>query len=133
MKNKSDKSDTTKARIKNDQELFVEAYKESWTIVSACKKINISRDTYYDWIEKYPDFKRKIDDVNFSHCDFAETQLVKLLTDGDKSALFFWLRHKHPDYMSTRVQVDGFIQTHELNAEQANLLRQALGYAGLKD
>ncbi|MFA5080289.1 MAG: hypothetical protein WC472_01550 [Candidatus Paceibacterota bacterium] len=129
---KSDKSDTIKERIKKEQKDFIEAYKKAWTITSACLKVNINRDTYYEWVEKYPDFKKRIDDVNFSQCDFAETQLVKLLHDGDKTSLFFWLKHKHPDYMSTRVQVEGFIKTHNLNDEQAKMLEEALGHAGLK-
>ncbi|BFT94969.1 MAG: hypothetical protein MNSN_01690 [Minisyncoccus archaeiphilus] len=132
MKKKVDKVDTIEKRIKSDQKLFIEAYRKSWTITSACLKVNISRETYYNWIEAYPDFKQRIDDVNLSHCDFAETQLVKLLTDGDKSALFFWLRHKHPDYMKTRVEVDGFVKVHNLTPEQEKMLKEGLKHAGYK-
>ena len=48
-------------RTKDKQNLYIHYYKEyGLTKTEICKKIGISRWTYYSWIKKYPEFLLKI-------------------------------------------------------------------------
>lgn len=46
-------------------------------ISSACKSVDISRQTYYNWLEADPDFKEAVEDVNEAAIDFVESKLME--------------------------------------------------------
>lgn len=63
-------------------------------ITIACKQANVkSRTTYYRWMENEA-FKEKIDEVNESFIDLAESQLRIAVGRGDLQAVFFLLKTK---------------------------------------
>jgi len=77
------------------KEMFLAALIDSMGNISeSCKAVQISRQTFYNWIEKDGEFKRKVDEVNESLIDFAETQLMKKIKEGDTTALIFFLKTK---------------------------------------
>lgn len=59
--------------------------------------IGISRATYYDWKNKYPDFsdalKRSKEVADYE----VESALFKKAKMGDVTAQIFWLKNRRPD------------------------------------
>lgn len=97
---KSDKSDNLKARV-------LEALEESLGIVTdACRKSNISRQSFYRWCKEDPDFKDKVDEIEDVALDFAESELHKQIRNGIPSSTIF--------YLKTKGKKRGFVERQEL-------------------
>lgn len=59
-------------------EKLLKALKDSKGIIYvACNNVGIDRTTYYRWMEMYPDFKEKVDEINESTIDFVESKLIE--------------------------------------------------------
>ena len=72
---------------------FVNALQNSLGNVSlACKSTDISRRTYYNWLKEDKEFEMTCDEVKEKNLDFAESQLLKHIKDGDKICLIFFLK-----------------------------------------
>jgi len=84
----SDKTDIKKREI-------LEALEKSLGIVTtACKQVGINRDTYYEWLKKDKDFKRKVKELENVALDFAESQLHKQIAKGNPLSTMFYLKCK---------------------------------------
>jgi len=88
---KTNKSDTLKKE-------FLIAYEKSLGIITtACKKVNIHRSTYYDWIKNDEDFKSQCDAISEQSKDFAESKLLELISEKNVAAVLFYLKTKAKD------------------------------------
>ena len=80
---------------RTNKELFLVSYAKTLGHISnACKKINIGRQTYYDWIEDDPDFKQAIDNIDDSFIDLAESALRANIENKVQRAIEFYLCNK---------------------------------------
>ncbi|MGI6048869.1 MAG: phBC6A51 family helix-turn-helix protein [Petrimonas sp.] len=56
---------------------------DSYTITEICSIVGISRNTYYDWLQKYPEFEKAISDAEDDYKELikveAKKSLVKLI------------------------------------------------------
>jgi hypothetical protein len=76
---------------------FIDAYTKSFgNITQSCKAVEVSRQTYYNWIEQDTEFKAELDAIEPAEVfiDFAENGLVKKIQDGDTTAIIFALKTK---------------------------------------
>lgn len=97
--------DTIKANL-------IEALKQSLGIVTtACKSVNISRETYYKWMREDDEFRQQVDDIGDIALDFAESQLHKQMKDGSTSATIF--------YLKTKGRKRGYIERQEFAIDTA--------------
>ena len=82
------------------KELFLEVCKNKMCNISrACEGINITRRTYYNWINKFPKFKEQVEEVKESLNDMVESKLLKNVEKGNQKAIEFWLtNHKRNKY-----------------------------------
>ena len=77
------------------KEMMVEALDKSLGIVStACKMVDMSRQTHYQWMKDDPDYKTQVTSIENSVLDFAESHLFKLVKEGNPSATIFFLKTK---------------------------------------
>ena len=84
----SDKTDIKKREL-------LEALEKSLGIVTtACKNVNIHRDTYYEWLKKDKEFKKKVKELENVALDFAESQLHKQIAKGNPLSTMFYLKCK---------------------------------------
>jgi hypothetical protein len=84
----SDKTDIKKREI-------LEALEKSLGIVTtACKQVGINRDTYYEWLKKDKEFKRKVKELQNVALDFAESHLHKQIAKGNPLSTMFYLKCK---------------------------------------
>ena len=74
---------------------FLEVFEASACNVSvSCKKVGISRNTFYDWKKKDLAFAESVREQEEGLLDFAETMLYKAIKEGKTPELIFFLKTK---------------------------------------
>jgi hypothetical protein len=74
---------------------MLEALESSLGIVTtAALKAQIDRSSHYGWIKSDAEYKIAVDAINESVLDFAESNLFKLVKDGNTTAIIFYLKTK---------------------------------------
>jgi hypothetical protein len=76
------------------QQLLIALEKNLGIVTAACKEVGVSRDSYYDYYNNDPEFKRKVDDINEIVIDFAESQLYKKIKEGSERSILFLMKYK---------------------------------------
>ena len=98
---------TTVERIKKHQAEFLQALDlASLNVSVACKKISISRNTFYLWVKDYPEFKQAVEDQKEADKDFVETQIRRQILEGNTTMLIF--------YAKTQMKDRGYIEKSEI-------------------
>jgi hypothetical protein len=119
-------------KLKNS---LIEQLKEMPILQFACKKVGVSRASYYRW-RKDPEFAKEADaaiaEGETLITDLSEGQLISLIRDRNFPALQLWLKSHHPKY-GNKVELTGNINVKEepLTPEQEKLVEKALELAGL--
>ena len=86
---------------------FIKAHELNGSNISlSCQSINIDRGTYYNWIEKYPDFKARVDTCIEKLYDFVESSIIKGIKDGNTAMTIF--------YAKTKMKSRGFVEKQEI-------------------
>lgn len=84
-----------KGRLKN---ALLNAYDKSMgNISSACRTVNVSRETFYRFKREDPVFAERVIEIDESNLDFAETVLLKNIREGKETSLIFFLKTKGRD------------------------------------
>ena len=100
----SDKSD-------NNKKLMIQTLEKSLGVVTtACKKVGISRQTHYRWMEEDKDYKQAVEDIKNVTIDFVESQLHMQIKDGNTAATIF--------YLKTQGKNRGYVERQELAVTQ---------------
>ena len=90
----------------NKKETFLQCLKGKMCHISkACEAANISRKTYYRWIEDQ-EFKDQVEAVNEGLNDHVEHQLLQKIDSGDTTAIIFFLK--------TRAKDRGYVEKQEI-------------------
>lgn len=63
-------------------------------VTTACNHVGISRTTFYQYIKDDPEFKKKVEEIEDTALDFAESQLFKQIKEGNTRATIFFLKTK---------------------------------------
>lgn len=72
---------------------FLKAFEKTMGNVShACKNADISRTSFYDWYNEDAEFKADVDSIKESLIDLAESALTKQITEGNTTAIIFFLK-----------------------------------------
>ena len=76
---------------KEKMKMFLEAYKNSNLVTSyACKRANISRQTFYNWIDKFDSFKKEVENTKNEVYDLLEAKMKQRALEGSDTMLI-WL------------------------------------------
>lgn len=74
---------------------MVEALEKSLGVVSsACRAMDISRQTHYNWLKTDAEYKAAVEELSEVAIDFAESHLHKLIKEGNPAATIFFLKTK---------------------------------------
>jgi hypothetical protein len=85
-------------------------------VATACKKADIARNTYYEWLKADPEFKSKVQDLLELEVDGVESILGNLIDQENASAVQFYLRAKGQDRgFGQKVEVSGEIGIANIN------------------
>lgn len=68
--------------------------KKACNVSATCSAAGISRRTFYKWKEKDEKFREACEEGEESLIDFAESQLLQKVNDGDLTAIIFILKTK---------------------------------------
>ena len=74
---------------------MIAALEKSLGVVStACKAVDISRQTHYRWMREDDEYKSAVEELSEVAVDFAESHLHKLIRDSNPAATIFFLKTK---------------------------------------
>jgi len=112
MGKKLTKTDTLKKAM-------LEALEKSLGIVTtACKTVGISRQTFYQWLKDDEAFASDVNDIENIALDFAESQLLKQIRDGNPTSTIF--------YLKTKGKKRGFVEKQEVESHNTNVNYQSV-------
>jgi len=127
---------TVKERQQKDKQKLVETLKEMPIIQVACKRIGISRDTYYRWRREDRDFRRQGEDAmqhGFEYInDLSESQILTLIREKKMPAITLWLKHHHPRYGSQTKSYTPIAKDEDLTPEEQKVVIEALSLVSNK-
>ncbi len=109
---------------------LIEQFKQMPIVEVACKKIGISRASYYRWRKSQKIFAKEADEAltygrQFIN-DMAESQLLQAIKEGNLTGIIFWLKNNHKGYMN-KLELSGKIKTEaKLSKEQQAIIKKAL-------
>lgn len=78
--------------VQSKNTLLAALYQSKGIVSSACAAAGVSRQTYYDWLEKDPEFKKAVQDVQEFAIDFVESKLLDNIENGDNISTIFYLK-----------------------------------------
>jgi hypothetical protein len=78
-------------------------------VTTACKMAGVGRTTFYEWLDKDPDFKKAVDDFKDVAIDTVESKLYDLIKEGNVTATIF--------YLKTKGKKRGYIERQEIAHE----------------
>lgn len=91
----------------NKKETLLKALEKSLGVVTtACQKTDVSRATYYRWLEEDEEFATQAKAIQDVALDFAESKLFEQIQDGSTAATIF--------YLKTKGKRRGYIERQEL-------------------
>ena len=94
-KTQNTKTNVTKVTTSDKKKNFLEAlHNNLGNISEACNKINISRQTYYRWIDDDVEFDEQCRNVEESLLDLAENRLLEKIDKYDTTSIIFFLKTK---------------------------------------
>ncbi|MFA4990599.1 MAG: hypothetical protein WC579_01645 [Candidatus Paceibacterota bacterium] len=72
---------------------MLEALEKSFGVVTtACNSSNIPRKTHYNWLKTDEKYRQAVEEINEGAIDFVESQLYKLVENGNVTAIIFFLK-----------------------------------------
>lgn len=90
----------------HEKSKFIEYLRETPLVNLACKKVGISRATYYRWFKDDREFREDIQKVirqgRANINDLAEATLIKMIKGENFHAIRFWLQHNNRRYVPVR-------------------------------
>ncbi len=115
--------------MKEDSIKLIKELSEMPIVQFVCRKVGISRATYYRWRKEDRRFtittNKALLEGSFHINDLAESQLICLIKEKNMPAINFWLRHHHKAY-SNKIQLILSEEDEILDEEQKELLEEAL-------
>jgi hypothetical protein len=92
---------------KKHQDLWLEAFKRTYTILGACEMIGISRQAVVNWRNGDPDFAKRFEDLTLDIVDRLRNKgLVKAINEGDNDMIKFFLRAHEPETYREKQDID---------------------------
>lgn len=125
---------TIDKKIQKQKELLLGHLRTVPIVEMACKRVSISRATFYRWCSEDDSFKTDIENAKVEgiECinDVSEAQLISLIKEKKYQALALWLKNNHQRFMSQekRDLVRRVEKRVEMNEQQKQLLKEALAH-----
>ena len=77
---------------------FESAFQAGVTDETACSWVGVSAQTYYNWMDRYPDFLERVTKAkNFLRIASGDVVRKDIVREGNVSTAKWWLEKKHPD------------------------------------
>ena len=97
-------------KTEQHKKAMLEALEKSLGVVTtACRSVGIGRTTHYLWIDKDPEYKKAVQDLENVALDYAETKLHSQITKENPTAIIF--------YLKTKGKKRGYVERQEISHE----------------
>ena len=93
-KNKNNLQISHKLRDKQREKLIDVYIKCSCNVSETCKRLKISRRTFYNWRKRFPEIDKQLTEAEEEMIDDCESKLHELIKDKDFRAIKFFLEKK---------------------------------------
>jgi len=108
------KTPNAKATTAKHKAAFLAAFStKACNISEGCKAAGIGRQTAYDWQDSDPKFKADMAACKAALIDMAESLLFRNMTEGDTTALIFFLK--------TQAKDRGYVERQEIRIDPADI------------
>lgn len=125
-------------RQQKEKLALIENLKQVPIVQVAANKSGIGRATYYRWRQQDKEFAKLADEslaegISMIN-DMSESQIISAIKDGNLTAAFYWLNHRHVAYGNKVEVTTGLKEADEtLTPEQQETVRKALALSGLTE
>lgn len=111
---------------KKTKRIVIESLRNGATKTKACAEANISRDTFYRWLNIGKSFKRGVEGAVESQIGVVEDALYKIAVEGSLAAQKFFLCNRAPDKWkeTTRHEIGGSLELTYANLVKAKKERE---------
>jgi hypothetical protein len=100
--NSKKKQETVAKRQAEEKAKLIACFRQIPIIEIACRKSNLNRSTYYNWMENDPGFRGEaviaLSEGEEFISDKSESQLLALVGEKHFGAIKYWLTHHRPKY-----------------------------------
>ena len=76
-------------------------------VTTACKFVDISRETHYRWLREDTEYKEAVESIADIAIDFAESKLHDSIENGSDTAIIF--------YLKTKGKKRGYVERQEID------------------
>lgn len=96
-----------KSKTAENKAAVIEMMEKSHQCITAiCRNLQLSRQTYYRWLETDPKFAEAVADVTEQTKDYVEDKLMEHIKNGDLTAIIF--------YAKTKMKDRGYVERQEM-------------------
>lgn len=79
-------------------------------VTECCHYADISRQTYYEYLEKNPGYSDRIEELRSYPAAKAKLNVVEAIENGDTDLSKWWLERKNKDEFSTKQEIAADVQ-----------------------
>lgn len=79
-------------------------------VTECCHYADISRNCFYEYLEKNPDFKDRIEELRSNPSTKAKLNVVEAIENGDTDLSKWWLERRNKDEFSTKQEIDADVK-----------------------
>lgn len=91
-------------------------------VATACRRVGISRKTFYEWCQKDEDFKQASMDITEEVGDKVESKLLQKVHDDDTAAIIF--------YCKTKLKKRGYVERMDITSGNEPITKVTIEYVG---
>lgn len=75
-------------------------------VTECCHYAGICRNCFYEYLNKYPDFKDRIEELQSNPSTTAKLNVVEAIENGDTELSKWWLERRNKAEFSTKQEVE---------------------------
>ena len=79
-------------------------------VTECCHYADISRPTFYEYLEKNPEFSNRIEELKSHPATRAKLNVVEAIENGDTDLSKWWLERRNRDEFSTKQEIAADVQ-----------------------
>jgi hypothetical protein len=81
-------------------------------VTECCHYADISRQAFYDYLEKNPDFSDRIEELKSNPSTRAKLNVVEAIENGDTDLSKWWLERRNKDEFSLKQEVSADVNSN---------------------
>lgn len=95
-----------RATAQKRQNLWLDAFVKTGTILGACRRTGVGRETVRQWRLKDPAFEARFQDSDLDITETLETKGMSQAMSGDTTLLIFFLKARRPKVYRDNIKVE---------------------------